>query len=309
MATADSDGATLERRLQTQSVRRFAPSPNGFLHLGHALSALTGFRRAKVEGGRFLLRIEDIDVTRCHQSYVDAIFEDLQWLGIAWDGKVLRQSEHFEDYREAAVRLWDEGLAYPCFASRAEIVAEAARRGTLDRRDPEGAPIYPGIDRALPRDAADARIARGEPFALRLHMERALAVAEDKLSGRPLTFREYGHQSSGETIEADPSRWGDVVVKRKDVPGSYHLAVVIDDARQGITEVTRGRDLYAATDVQRLLQVLLDLPEPTYFHHVLMNDPSGRKLAKSTGSTALRAYRLRGMSPAGVMSLIDGAHA
>lgn len=272
-------------------VFRFAPSPNGALHLGHALSALVGFDMARRMGGRFLVRIEDIDVTRCREDLIPAIFEDLAWLGIAWEEPVLRQSQHFDVYAQAAQWLEAQGLLYPCFASRSEIV-DAAKGGAID---PEGAPLYPGLHKHLPKAEIEERIGNGERFALRLDMERALKAAARRLEGRPLTFTELDENANPTVIEARPERWGDAVILRKEVPASYHLAVVVDDARQSVTHVTRGRDLYAATDIHRLLQVLLGLPEPLYHHHRLLTDAEGRKLAKTEGDTALASLRAAGL--------------
>jgi glutamyl-Q tRNA(Asp) synthetase len=280
------------------SVFRFAPSPNGPLHLGHAFSALVGFDMARRLGGRFLVRIEDIDVARCREDLVAAILEDLTWLGIAWEETVLRQSQHFAVYAQAAQWLEAQGLLYPCFASRSEIW-QAAANGP---RDPEGVPLYPGLHKALSRRTIEARIAKGEPYALRLDMERALRAAEGRLGGRPLSFIELDQNAKPTTIAAHPERWGDAVILRKDVPASYHLAVVVDDARQGVTHVTRGRDLYAATDLHRLLQVLLGLPEPLYHHHQLISDAHGRKLAKSEGDTGLASLRGAGVSSQEILS-------
>lgn len=282
-------------------VFRFAPSPNGALHLGHALSALTGFGMARKMGGRFLLRIEDIDVERCREAYVGAIFDDLSWLGLAWERPVLRQSEHFADYRAAASRLENLGLLYPCFATRAEIAAASRDPGSLD---PDGAPLYPGLHKRLPPDEIAARKARGEPFALRIDMEKAVAHARTLLEGRLLTFKELDERGVPTLVPAHPERWGDAVILRKDVPASYHLAVVVDDARQGITHVTRGRDLFAATDLHRLLQVLLGLPEPVYHHHRLLTDAIGRKLAKSASDTSIASLRSGGASVAEIRARI-----
>jgi glutamyl-Q tRNA(Asp) synthetase len=272
-------------------VLRFAPSPNGALHLGHALSALVGFDMARRLDGRFLVRIEDIDVARCREDLIAVIFEDLAWLGITWEEPVLRQSQHFDVYSQAAQWLEAQGMLYPCFASRSEIL-HAAKSGAVD---PEGAPLYPGLHKRLPKVEVDERIGNGERFALRLDMERALDVAARRLEGRPLTFTELDEQGKPSVIEARPERWGDAVILRKEVPASYHLAVVVDDARQGVTHVTRGRDLYAATDIHRLLQVVLGLPEPLYHHHRLLTDAEGRKLAKTDGDTALASLRAAGV--------------
>jgi glutamyl-Q tRNA(Asp) synthetase len=280
----------------TVPVFRFAPSPNGPLHLGHALSALTAFDMAQRAGGRFLLRIEDIDVTRCREEYVAGIIEDLAWLGIRWEEPVLRQSQHFAIYAQAAQWLEARGLLYPCFASRTEIEA-AATPGAVD---PDGAPLYPGLHKQMPPSEIEIRMQNGERFALRIDMERALLLARERLGGAALTFTEIDESGTPHVVEAHPERWGDAVILRKDVPASYHLAVVVDDARQGVTHVTRGSDLYAATDLHRLLQVLLGLPEPAYHHHRLLADAEGRKLSKSAGDIGLAELRAAGATPADI---------
>jgi glutamyl-Q tRNA(Asp) synthetase len=273
-------------------VFRFAPSPNGELHLGHALSALVGYEQAMAAGGRFLLRIEDIDVGRTRPGFVAGIFEDLRWLGVAWEEPAVLQSARMPAYRDAAKCLEALGVLYPCFATRSEIEAAA----TGGERDPDGAPLYPGLWRGRPEsDIADA-LAAGRSSALRIDIAKACRVAASLLGGRPLAFVELGPGGERHSVEARPQRWGDAVVVRKDVATSYHLAVVVDDAWQGVTHVTRGRDLYAATDLHRLLQVLLGLPEPLYRHHRLIVDGSGRKLAKSARDTSLRSLRERGVS-------------
>lgn len=283
----------------TRPALRFAPSPNGFLHLGHALSALTGFDMARALGGRFLVRIEDIDTTRVRATYVEAIFQDLTWLGLHWEEPVLFQSAHLDDYKAAARHLTDLGLTYPCFASRTEIAAAADE----SKLDPDGALIYPGLWRGRSPAECAERAARGEPCAVRLDMRRALELARKKLAGAPLGFTEVSELGAERRVPCAPERWGDVVLLRKETPSSYLVAVVVDDARQGITHVTRGMDLYAATDVQRLLQVLLDLPEPVYHHHRLIMDSSGTKLSKSKGAQSLMALREAGGTPADVRRL------
>ncbi|HKA80695.1 MAG TPA: tRNA glutamyl-Q(34) synthetase GluQRS [Xanthobacteraceae bacterium] len=284
----------------TVPIFRFAPSPNGHLHLGHALSALLNFEMARAAGGRFLLRIEDIDTARCRPEYEQAIYDDLAWLGIVWEEPVRRQSAHLDEYRAALTRLGP--LVYPSFESRGEIarlVAERERHGPWPR-DPDGAPLYPGDARALPEAERRRRIAAGEPYALRL--DTAGAVAR---SG-PLTWTESGAGPGGETgtVATAPQAWGDVVLARKETPTSYHLSVVIDDALQGVTHVVRGQDLFAATSVHRLLQALFDLPGPCYHHHRLILDPAGRKLSKSTRATALRALRDDGASAADIRRML-----
>ncbi|HXF55603.1 MAG TPA: tRNA glutamyl-Q(34) synthetase GluQRS [Hyphomicrobiaceae bacterium] len=272
-------------------VFRFAPSPNGELHLGHALSALVGADMAKRFGGRFLVRIEDIDTRRCRPEYIKHILEDLAWLGIQWEEPVLRQSEQFPVYIEAARQLEATGVLYPCYATRTEIAA-AGRGG--EGVDPDGVPLYPGRDKVLSACEAARRRSSGAPFALRLDMARALDLAGSVLKGRPLTFIELDAQGTPREVPAEPARWGDAIIVRKDVPASYHLAVVVDDARQGVSHVTRGLDLYPATGLHRLLQVLLGLPEPVYHHHRLVTDERGRKLAKSAHDTSLRSLRSQG---------------
>jgi glutamyl-Q tRNA(Asp) synthetase len=269
-------------------VTRFAPSPTGYLHLGHAFAAL----KAHEAGERFLLRIEDIDGARCRPEFEAAIFEDLAWLGLHWGTPVLRQSERFGDYRAALDRLERQGLLYPCFCSRAEITAEVARAGEAPH-GPEGV-LYPGTCRSLNADLRRARIASGEPYALRLDAKKAAS-----LTGA-LSFAERGAGPRGEHAEiaVDPSLFGDIVLARKETPAAYHLAVVVDDAFQGVNLVTRGNDLFAATHVQRLLQVLLGLPEPAYAHHRLILDRQGRKFSKRDRAVTLRDLRSGGVTPA-----------
>jgi glutamyl-Q tRNA(Asp) synthetase len=273
------------------STFRFAPSPNGRLHLGHAFSALLNERMAREARGRFLLRIEDIDKVRCTPELVGAILMDLAWLGLRWEEPVLRQSEHLADYHAAQRALRDRELLYPCFCSRQDI---ARRTGEDAPRDPEGQPLYPGTCRHITEEERAARLAGGDPAAWRIDMMRALA----KLRG-PLTFIEEGSGTAVKEI-ARPEAWGDVVLARKDIGTSYHIAVVTDDARQGITHVVRGRDLFQATAIHRLLQDLLALPVPRYFHHALIGDETGRKLSKSLGSRSLSNLREEGVSAAAV---------
>ncbi|VIO80607.1 tRNA glutamyl-Q(34) synthetase GluQRS [Bradyrhizobium ivorense] len=283
-------------------VFRFAPSPNGYLHVGHAYSALLNFDLARQTGGRLLLRIEDIDVTRCRPEFETAIYEDLAWLGIAWETPVRRQSEHFAAYRAAVEQLAAQGLVYPSFESRAEIarlVAEQDARGAWPR-DPDGAPLYPGTAKSLAADERDRLMAQGLPFALRLDMAAACARAGG------LAWREAGAGSGGETgeVAARPEAWGDVILARKETPTSYHLSVVIDDALQGVTDVVRGMDLFWSTSVHRLLQTLLGLPQPAYRHHRLIHDAAGQKLSKSTRATGLRELRAAGATPADIRRLV-----
>jgi len=283
-------------------VFRFAPSPNGYLHLGHALSALINFDMTRATGGRLLLRIEDIDRTRCRPEYEAAIYEDLAWLSIAWEEPVRRQSEHFDDYRAALARLEALGLVYPSFESRAEIAALVAEREAIGPwpRDPDGAPLYPGTAKSLSPTERQRRIETGAPYALRLDMTAALARAG------PLEWAETGEGPHGETgaVAAAPTAWGDVVLARKETPTSYHLSVVVDDALQGVTQVVRGQDLFWSTSVHRLLQALLALPAPAYHHHRLVLDSEGRKLSKSTRATALRTLRQDGAKSADIRQMV-----
>lgn len=284
-----------------QPVFRFAPSPNGYLHLGHAYSALLNYDMACAANGRLLLRIEDIDQTRCRPEFEAAIYEDLGWLGIRWEAPVMRQSEGMERYRAALNVLEHAGLVYPGFESRADIaclVAERERRGEHWPSDPDGSPLYPGNARDLSPTERAKRIAAGMPYALRLDMTAAIARTG------ALFFEECDPGDARRRVAAAPSLWGDVVVARKETPTSYHLSVVVDDAWQGITHVVRGQDLAAATGVHRVLQALLGLSPPTYHHHRLILDGQGNKLAKSTGATALRALRERGLTPHDVRRLV-----
>ncbi|MEQ8964192.1 MAG: tRNA glutamyl-Q(34) synthetase GluQRS [Azospirillaceae bacterium] len=267
---------------------RFAPSPTGYLHLGHAYSAWIGWASARASGGTFLLRLDDIDAARCRPEYESAIMEDLTWLGLDRDGPVRRQSEHLAAYAAALDRLEALGVVYPCFCSRKEIRAEVAAMPSAPH-GPDG-PLYPGTCRGLDAATRAARIAAGEPYSLRLDAAEAM-----RRTG-PLTWSE----ASQGPIPVDPAVNGDVMLARKDAPASYHLSVVVDDAEQGVTLVTRGDDLRHATHVHRILQALLTLPEPTYAHHRLITDESGTRLAKRADAFAIRHYREAGESPAQV---------
>ncbi|MBJ7408960.1 MAG: tRNA glutamyl-Q(34) synthetase GluQRS [Phenylobacterium sp.] len=264
-------------------VTRFAPSPTGDLHRGHAFSALTAFEAARAAGGRFILRIEDIDATRCRPQFETGIYEDLAWLGLTWETPVRRQSEHLDDYQAALARLEADGLLYRCFRTRKEV-AEAMASA------PHG-PMEVFRGRPLPLAEEMRRLTAGEPFAWRLSLD----AAARKLGGfGDLAFTEEGEG----VIQARPELGGDVVLARKDVGVAYHLAVTVDDALQGITHVIRGRDLFEATHVQRLLQALLGLPTPLYRHHALLTGPDGKRFAKRDRAETLRSLRERGMSPA-----------
>ena len=268
-------------------VTRFAPSPTGLLHMGHAYAAITAYE----SGDDFLLRIEDIDKGRSRDKFIQSIFYDLKWLGLSWDEPSLRQSTRMGAYAEALVNLKARGLVYPCFCTRAEIATEIARAGEA-QHGPDG-PIYPGTCKALSPEDGMHRIAAGENHALRLDVTKAAA-----LTG-PLTYSERGLR-----YVVDPFRFGDIVIARKDMPTSYHLAVVVDDAHQNVTLVTRGEDLLAATHIQRLLQALLKLPEPEYAHHPLVLDENGKKFSKRDGAVSLESLREAGATPADIRAKI-----
>jgi glutamyl-Q tRNA(Asp) synthetase len=283
-------------------ILRFAPSPNGYLHLGHAYSALLNHDMARELGGRLLLRIEDIDRERSRPEFEAAIYEDLAWLGISWLEPVRRQSEHFADYEIALEKLNALRLLYPSFESRSEIAALVAERERNGRwpRDPDGAPLYPGRGRKLTAAERKRRVEAGEAYALRLAIDAAVTQIG------VLTWSEAGrgpHDQTG-TVTAAPLMWGDVVVARKDMPTSYHLAVTVDDALQGITDVVRGQDLFWSTSIHRLLQALLGLPEPVYHHHRLILDADGRKLSKSTEAKSLRELRAGGATPQDIRRMV-----
>ncbi len=269
-------------------VTRFAPSPTGYLHLGHAHSALFAWRSARSAGGRFLLRVEDIDAGRCRPEFEAAILEDLGWLGLDWETPVRRQSDHLRDYAAALARLEAQGLLYPCFCSRAE-----ASRAASAPHDADRPPLYPGTCRKLPVAERAALRAEGRAFALRLDSEATMA----KIGPLFWTDRRRGR------IAADPLALGDVVLARKDTPTSYHLAVTVDDALQGVTLITRGEDLFESTHVHRMLQALLDLPTPEYDHHTLLLGTDGKRLAKRDRAATLRALREAGKTPAETRAL------
>ena len=288
--------------MTAEVVTRFAPSPTGYLHLGHVRSALQGWRAARRAGGRFLLRIEDIDPTRCRPEYRAAIGEDLRALGLDWNGPVRVQSEHLPEYRLVLDSLARRGLLYPCFCTRAEIAREIAHSGAAPHpgeAGPEG-PAYPGTCRRLDPAERARRLSAGKPHALRLDMPAALATLDG-----PLSYAEQGHGR----VRCEPPRLGDVVLARKDAPASYHLCVTHDDALQGVTLVTRGEDLRAATDIHRLLQALMGWPEPRYAHHPLLLGPDGKRLAKRDGAKPVRQLLREGLSPREILALAEGSPA
>jgi glutamyl-Q tRNA(Asp) synthetase len=282
--------------MATPETTRFAPSPTGALHLGHAFAALLAHAAARRTGGQFLLRMEDLDAARCNARHEAAILADLEWLGVPWDGPVRRQSEHLNQYRQALEALASQDLVYPCFCTRGDIAREIAAMASAPQ-GPDG-PLYPGTCRLLPPAERRARLATGTGHALRLDV----AGAVNSLQGVGLQFEETGQGPAGESglIAVQPGVLGDVVLGRKDLGVSYHLAVVVDDADQAVSLVTRGEDLFAASHVQRLLQALLGLPAPRYRHHALIRDADGRRLAKRDGDQTLAALRRSGATPADI---------
>ena len=277
----------------TDTVTRFAPSPSGLLHLGHAYSALFSASEARVRGGEFVLRIEDIDIGRCRPEFESAILEDLAWLGLEWPGPVRRQSEHLEAHAQALGRLEAMGLLYPCFLSRKELGEALSAPHLAPGMGPDG-PAVTDTDRLMLEDERARRLAAGEPHVLRLRMAKASALAG------PLAWRDLGRGLQ----TATPEIFGDVVLARKDMPTSYHLAVTVDDAAQGVTLVTRGEDLFQASHVHRLLQALLELPVPDYHHHRLLLDENGRRYAKRDRALTLRFLREAGRSPGDILDMV-----
>jgi glutamyl-Q tRNA(Asp) synthetase len=278
---------------------RFAPSPNGPLHLGHAYSALCNERVAERIGARCLLRLEDIDTARCTPALERGILDDLRWFGFPFSEPVRRQSACFATYEAALAQLAARELLFPCFCTRVDIF-RAIGEDPAWSRDPDGSPLYPGTCRRLASAERAQRIAAGQPHALRLDMARAL----DSVHG-PLGWTEFWEGPQGTRIAGKPARWGDAVLRRKDIPASYHVAVVVDDADQGITDIVRGADLFEATGLHRLLQALLGLPEPRYHHHRLVLDAAGQKLSKSRDAVPLAALRAQGLAPTDVRRRLD----
>lgn len=292
--------------LSARRVFRFAPSPNGYLHKGHALSALLNAEAARATDGRFLLRLEDVDITRARPEFDAAILEDLAWLGLEWEAPVWRQSERFEIYEDALWRLREAGMVYPSFLTRSRARTIAATRGPDWPRDPQGQHHYPGTERDWDEARRARAIASGEPYAWRIDMARAVAAAG------PLTavLTDVPGGDTAQERAMDPSVWGDVVLARKEVPSSYHLSVVVDDAAQEVTDVVRGRDLEWATAIHRLVQTLLGLAAPRYHHHRLIRDASGAKLSKSRGAPSLRDLRAKGLTAQDLRSeLLEGISA
>lgn len=290
--------------MHTLPTFRFAPSPHGYLHLGHAYSALLNKKMAKHAGGKFLLRIENIDQGRSRIEYEKAIYQDLTWLGLEWETPVRRQTEHMQVYQDMLQKLKDLNLLYPCFATRTEIKAAIAEQDhNAIPTDPDGAPLYPGLYKNLSHTAFLKRQGNGERFALRLDMEKALAFITQKGLG-PLFIQSIDGTGQSSERPAKPEIWGDAILARKDIGTSYHLCVVVDDALQEITHVVRGTDLFHATDLHRLLQAVLELPYPVYHHHNLIFDDRGEKLSKSQGSTSLQDLRHSGETASDIYKLL-----
>lgn len=288
--------------VNTKPVRlRFAPSPNGYLHLGHAYSALVNKHIARILKGELVLRMENIDRTRCKTHYETGIVEDLSWLGIDFRKPFRRQSEHFSDYQKALDELEKLGLVYPAFLTRGEvkeIIKEAERKGKNWPRDPDGTPLYPTDERSLSKSKAREMIAEGVPYSWRLNMDLAL-----RFSGNDLYWYEF-HGNQTKKVIAHPELWGDIIIARKDIPTSYHLSVVVDDALQHITHVVRGNDLFQATSVHRLLQTILGYEPPLYYHHPLVLGHDGHKLSKSNKDTSLRSLREKGLTANDILGLL-----
>ncbi len=284
--------------IETRQTVRFAPSPSGYMHLGHAYSSLIAWRDAQAPGSRFLLRIEDIDASRCRPAFEQAIYHDLAWLGIDWRLPVRRQSESMGDYAEALKSLASLGVLYPCFCTRSEVRAEI-KNADAAPHGPDG-PHYPGTCRKLGRPEQNRNIRAGKAHALRIDMAKAAELAKE-ITGGPLKWTD---RKAG-CVDADPLSAGDVVLARKDIPTSYHLAVTVDDHLQGVTLVTRGWDLFHATHVHRLLQALLGLDTPLYYHHPMITDPNGVRLAKRNRAVTLRALRNSGKTAADVRRMVN----
>ena len=287
---------------KTAKKLRFAPSPNGFLHLGHAFSALKTMDLAQKLGAEFLLRIEDIDQERSRDDFIAAIYHDLHWLGLSWPTPVRRQSEHLADYKAAIEQLTNLGLLYPCFATRSEIKAYWKDTGKPERKDPDGALFYPGLYKHHTSSITQGQIAAGAAYALRLHMDKAIERASDLTKG-DMTFKAFDEQGQIRKYPITPTAWGDVIIARKDISTSYHLSVVVDDEPQGITHICRGKDLERATDVHRILQINLGLSEPCYHHHELVRH-SGEKLSKSKQHPSLQDLRKTGVSAKEIKNLM-----
>ncbi|MEO0696115.1 MAG: tRNA glutamyl-Q(34) synthetase GluQRS [Pseudomonadota bacterium] len=296
MSTVDPPPQAPERGRAT----RFAPSPSGYLHLGHAFSALTAYRWARANDARFLLRIEDIDLARCKPAFEEAIYQDLAWLGLTWEEPVRRQSEHFDFYRDALDQLIEKGLVYRCFKTRREIAEDIERAPHLAPDGPEG-PAYMGapLDPVSEQNLLEA----GAAFAWRLSMEKSQDFLGPAFNQLDVCLME-AETDRIVSVQANPAQFGDVILARKDFGTSYHLSSVVDDALQGITHVIRGDDLRAAADLHRLLQVLLDLPETLYLHHRLLTDENGERLSKRQKSLTLRALREEGKSPEDIAGMV-----
>jgi len=289
---------------------RFAPSPNGYLHLGHAYSALISSELAKKTGGKFFLRIEDIDLGRCKKKFEDSIFKDLNWLKIKYEKNIIKQSEHFAKYEKYIKKLRDLNLIYPCWATRSEIKKFISKKSVSKSSwpiDPDGQYIYPKIYKNISKAERSNLMLSGSNFSWRLDVEKAVTLAQEKF-GNKIFFEELGLEPKGKRI-LEPNLYGDLIIARKEIPTSYHLSVIIDDAEQGINLVTRGLDIYPATSIHRLLQIVLNLPEPQWYHHNLLREQSGEKLSKTNKSTSIKSLRDKKIRNDEIFSLIQSIEA
>jgi glutamyl-Q tRNA(Asp) synthetase len=284
---------------------RFAPSPNGYLHLGHAYSALVASKLAQISGGKFFIRIEDIDLGRCKKEYEENIYKDLNWLEIKYEENIIKQSECFDNYERYVKKLRDLNLIYPCWASRSEIKKTILKKSSSKSSwpiDPDGQYIYPEIYKNISKAERSNLMLSGSKFSWRLHVKKAMNFAQEKL-GNKIFFEELGLEPKGKRI-LEPNLYGDFIIARKEIPTSYHLSVTVDDAEQGINLVTRGLDIYPATSIHRLLQIILNLPETKWYHHNLLREDSGEKLSKTNKSTSIKSLRDKKIKKDEIFSLI-----
>jgi glutamyl-Q tRNA(Asp) synthetase len=284
---------------------RFAPSPNGYLHLGHAYSALVASKLAQISGGKFFIRIEDIDLGRCKKEYEENIYKDLNWLEIKYEENIIKQSECFDNYERYVKKLRDLNLIYPCWASRSEIKKTILKKSSSKSSwpiDPDGQYIYPEIYKNISKAERSNLMLSGSKFSWRLNVKKAMNFAQEKL-GNKIFFEELGLEPKGKRI-LEPNLYGDFIIARKEIPTSYHLSVTVDDAEQGINLVTRGLDIYPATSIHRLLQIILNLPETKWYHHNLLREDSGEKLSKTNKSTSIKSLRDKKIKKDEIFSLI-----
>ena len=284
---------------------RFAPSPNGYLHLGHAYSASVASKLAQISGGKFFIRIEDIDLGRCKKEYEENIYKDLNWLEIKYEENIIKQSECFDNYERYVKKLRDLNLIYPCWASRSEIKKTILKKSSSKSSwpvDPDGQYIYPEIYKNISKAERSNLMLSGSKFSWRLNVKKAMNFAQEKL-GNKIFFEELGLEPKGKRI-LEPNLYGDFIIARKEIPTSYHLSVTVDDAEQGINLVTRGLDIYPATSIHRLLQIILNLPETKWYHHNLLREDSGEKLSKTNKSTSIKSLRDKKIKKDEIFSLI-----